>query len=142
MRSDEILKEVAKKLEASFVFDNWAGANISLDNITFPAIVYILPASGSLNINNGWIKDNQNAMIAFLNKTDFQTTGENNGSVVDDMKDLAKRFFVSLNKTGMFQEIGGLIQYRAVYDMLDVNVAGVTFEIELKEIVGICERKL
>lgn len=142
MRADITLQKVAKKIGASFVFDNWAGANVSLDNVSFPAVIYILPASGSFNLDKGWIKDNQNSMIAFLDKTNFQTTGEENGSVIDNMKDLAKKFFIELNKTNIYQSIGGILPYRVVYDTFDVNVAGITFEIPLKEVTGICEKNI
>ena len=36
--------------EVEYMFANWAQANVSLDNVRKPTIVYVLPPSGSIDI--------------------------------------------------------------------------------------------
>lgn len=136
MTAQEKLEAVAQGVGASFVFDNWTAVNNALDNISLPAVVYIMPADGEFTIKNGRVKDTENGMLAFLDKVDSFEDGDT--IVLDRMKVLALRFLSKLNETEEFESIEGVVKYKSVYDMLDVAVSGVMLNVSLKERVGKC----
>lgn len=136
------IKQVAESMEVTYVFDNWSVANIRLDKLPLPAIINVLPASGELNFNNGNIRDCPNALFAFIDKIPVDARGSEKDDTIERMKSLAMRFFVAINKSGMFQPIGGRLPYRTIYDKLDIAVTGVMFELRIEEVSGICERTL
>ena len=136
------LKQVAESLGVPFVFEDWTQANVEIDRILLPAVVYVLPASGELDFKNGNIRDNQNGMLAFLDKVELNGNGLDNDCVVDRMKSLAMRFIVKLNETGNFEPLGGVMKYQVAYNKLNAVTSGIVFEVVLKEITGICERNL
>lgn len=142
MTVQDKLKQVAESLGVSFVFEDWTQANVEIDNKPLPAVVYVLPASGELDFKNGNIRDNQNGMLAFLDKVELNGNGQDNDSVVDRMKSLAMRFIVKLNETGYFEPLGGVMKYQVAYNKLNAVTSGIVFEVTLKEITGICERNL
>lgn len=138
MTAQEKLRAVAQGMGATFVFDNWTAVNNALDNVSLPAVVYILPADGEFAIKNGRVKDTENGMLAFLDKVESFEDGDT--TVLDAMKVLALRFLSRLNDIGEFESIEGVIKYKAVYDMLDVGVAGVMINVSLKEKLGKCSK--
>lgn len=142
MTVQDKLKQVAESLGVSFIFEDWTLANIEIDNQPLPAVVYVLPASGELDFKNGNIRDNQNGMLAFLDKVELDSNGQENDSVVDRMKSLAMNFIVKLNHAGYFEKLGGVMKYQVVYNKLNAVTSGIVFEVTLKEIAGICERNL
>lgn len=142
MTVQEKLQQVAELLGVSFVFEDWTLANVEIDNKPLPAVVYVLPASGELNFKNGNIRDNQNGMLAFLDKTSLDSNGQDNDCVVDRMKSLAMRYIVKLNETGYFEPLGGVMKYQVAYNKLNAVTSGIVFEVALKEVIGICERNL
>lgn len=142
MTVQDKLKQVAESLGVSFVFEDWTLANVEIDGTPLPAIVYVLPASGELNFKNGNIRDNQNGMLAFLDKVELNGNGQDNDCVVDRMKSLAVRFISKLNQTGYFESLGGVLKYQVAYNKLNAVTSGIVFEITLKEKTGICERNL
>ncbi|WP_288207011.1 hypothetical protein [uncultured Parabacteroides sp.] len=142
MTVQDKLKQVAESLGVPFVFEDWTQANVEIDRILLPAVVYVLPASGELDFKNGNIRDNQNGMLAFLDKVELNGNGLDNDCVVDRMKSLAMRFIVKLNETGNFEPLGGVMKYQVAYNKLNAVTSGIVFEVVLKEITGICERNL
>lgn len=142
MTVQDKLQQVAESLGVSFVFEDWTLANVEIDNKPLPAIVYVLPASGELDFKNGNIRDNQNGMLAFLDKVALDSNGQDNDCIVDRMKSLAMRYIVKLNDTGYFDKLGGIMKYQVVYNKLNANTSGIMFEVTLKEITGMCERNL
>ena len=142
MTVQDKLKQVAESLGVPFVFADWTLANVEIDRTPLPAVVYVLPASGELDFKNGNIRDNQNGMLAFLDKVELNGNGQDNDCVVDRMKSLAMRFIVKLNETGYFEPLGGVMKYQVAYNKLNAVTSGIVFEVTLKEITGICERNL
>lgn len=142
MTVQDKLKQVAESFGVSFVFEDWTQANVEIDGTPLPAVVYVLPASGELNFKNGNIRDNQNGMLAFLDKVELNGNGLDNDCVVDRMKSLAMNFIVKLNQTGYFEPLGGVLKYQVAYNKLNAVTSGIVFEVTLKEITGICERNL
>lgn len=49
-------------------FDNWQTANIRLDKIKLPAVLNLLPVSGTFNLGRQQLRDCPNCMMAFMDK--------------------------------------------------------------------------
>lgn len=123
---------------ADYRFLNWAQANVALDGIKRPTIVYILPASGSLFHRFNQTTDRPQTQIAFLCNTRFDFRTRENDKLMVAMKYLAAKFVREVNKSGLFEPIPDKteIPYQAVYDMLDQNVTGVIITLNLREVTG------
>ena len=48
----------------SYLFDNWQTANIRLDKIKLPAVLNLLPVSGTFNLGRQQLRDCPNCMMA------------------------------------------------------------------------------
>lgn len=123
--------------DVEYQFMNWAQANVRLDKVSRPTIVYVLPPSGTLTFSWKDVKDSPNSQIAFLCHTKFDFNGQENDGIIEEMKRLCIRFVRKLNESGLFDEIDYPIMYRVLYDYLDANVTGIVIEPTLKEVDGI-----
>ncbi len=123
--------------DVEYLFDNWAQANVHLDKIKQPTIVYVLPPSGSLTFSWRDVKDSPTSMLAFVCHTKFDFKGKENDGIIEAMKRLCIRFVRKFNESGLFEPIEGSLPYRVLYDHLDANVTGITIEPILKEVDGI-----
>ncbi len=123
--------------DVEYRFMNWAQANVELDRIDKPTVVYVLPASGYLNVAWNQIKDRPDSFIAFVSSTEYDFDGEANDNIIEAMKRLAIRFIKSLNESGLFEQIENELPYSVLYDHLDQNVTGVVIQPVLKEIDGV-----
>lgn len=132
------IASVAAKIEGvTYLYDNWATANIRLDHLELPAIINLLPVSGRFNISRTTLRDCPDCMIAFADKTRFDFDGVENDEVIERCKDLAVRFIRELNKSGLFEWISTDVPYSVFYDKLDVNITGIVVELNLKEVKGV-----
>lgn len=127
----------------TYIFDNWATANVRLDKLPLPAVINVLPVSGAFNVTARKMRDFPNCMLAFLDKTDLDFDGKENDVVLERCKNLAMEFILTANASGLFEPIEGDVSYSVVYDKMDVNVTGVVIELQLKEKKGInlCHNK-
>lgn len=123
--------------DVAYQFMNWAQANVELDKVDKPSVIYILPPSGDLNFHWAQVKDRPDAQIAFVAPTDFDFEGAANDDIIEQMKRLCIRFVKELNESGLFEKIEGVLKYRVLYDYLDRNVTGIVIEPKLKEEEGI-----
>lgn len=123
--------------DVEYQFMNWAQANVRLDKVSKPTIVYVLPPSGTLSFSWKDVKDSPNSQIAFICNTKFDFNGQENDGIIEAMKRLCIRFIRKLNESGLFEPIDGAISYRVLYDYLDSNVTGVVIEPTLEEISGV-----
>jgi hypothetical protein len=124
----------------SYEFNDWSRANVKLDMKVLPTCLYLLPVSGLLYNHNGNFRDYPNALIAFLDKADFDFEGGENESTIERMKQYARKFIIAVNNSGMFSPLLENVPYSVVYDKLDVNVTGVVIQVQLKELQGTCVR--
>ena len=139
MRVDEKIKQIVETIDGlSYEFNDWTRANVTLDMKALPTCLYLLPVSGTLLNKNGNFRDYPNALIAFLDKAEFDFDGEDNEPTVERMKEYAKSFIVAVNNSGKFTPIPENTPYSVVYDKLDVNVTGVVIQVQLKELQGKC----
>ena len=123
--------------DVAYQFMNWAQANVELDRVDKPSVIYILPPAGELEFGWAQVKDRPDAQIAFVAPTDFDFDGEENDDIIEQMKRLCIRFVKTLNESGLFEQIEGKQPYRVLYDYLDRNVTGIVIEPKLKEEEGI-----
>lgn len=133
------VRKVAESLGEgiSYGFYNWAQANVEIDKVAGPVIIYVLPASGSLNFTWREVLDRPNTQLAFVAPADFDFDGSKNDGIIEAMKRLCIRFIKALNDSGYFEEIEGEQHYQVLYDHLDKNVTGIVIEPVLKEIAGV-----
>ena len=77
------IASVAEKLkDITYLFDNWATANVRLDKMPLPAMINLLPVSGKFVISRTQLKDCPNCMIAFADKTEFDFDGKENDTII------------------------------------------------------------
>ena len=131
------IASVAEKLEGvTYLFDNWATANVRLDKMPLPAIINLLPISGKFVISRTQLRDSPNCMIAFADKTKFDFDGVENEEVIERCKGHAVQFIRELNRSELFEWVSDEVPYSVFYDKLDVNVTGIVIELKLKEVQG------
>lgn len=123
--------------DVEYRFMNWAQANVELDHIEKPTIVYVLPPSGTLTFKWNEVKDAPNTQIAFVCVTNFDFDGSENDGIIEEMKRLAIRFVKALNKSELFETIDGDVLYQVLYDHLDQNVTGIVLTLTLEEVKGV-----
>lgn len=136
MTVEEKIKSVVDQMGINYIFENWTTANVVLDSSTFPVMLNVLPVSGKFNVGKTQLKDCPNCMLAFLDKIELDANGIENDAVIERMKSLAKDFIKRMNSSGLFDYLEGEIPYSVVYDKLDVNVAGIVIELQIKETSG------
>lgn len=124
-----------------YLFCNWTQANVEIERIEKPTIVYVLPPSGTLDFSWNEVKDRPESQIAFLCSTEFDFNGIENDNIIEQMKRLCIRFIRTLNNSSLFEPIEGALPYKVLYDHLDHNVTGIVITPTLEELEGvsICE---
>ena len=121
----------------AYFYCNWAQANVDLDKVDYPTILYVLPTSGTLDFSWNQVRDTPNSQIAFVCPTDFDFDAEENEDIIERMKRLCIKFIRAVNDSGMFEQIEDRIPYRVLYDHLDQNVTGIVIEPTLEEVEGV-----
>ena len=87
------IRETLKQLAAdtlpdyTYLFEDWDTADTKLEKLNYPAIVCIIPASGTTEIRNGRVYDTVNVALAYLDTVPRGAEGEDNGECIDRMKD-------------------------------------------------------
>lgn len=133
------VRKVAESMgeDVEYLFMNWSQANVAMDAITKPSVVYVLPPSGKLDFSYARVKDYPETQIGFLAPTDFDFDGTENDNIIEQMKRLAIKFVKALNASKGFELIEGKQPYQVVYDFLDQNVTGIVLNLPLEEVDGI-----
>ena len=143
MTVEQKVKSVAETIEGlTYVFENWTKADIRMDRLPLPAMVNLLPVSGSFKLKNNQFKDQPNCMFAFFDKSLRDSTGTEYDTVVDRCKSLAIEFIARLNESALFEPIEGEINYSVSLDKLSTSVSGIIVSVQLKEVIGVCVSNL
>ncbi|MEG0889752.1 MAG: hypothetical protein RSH25_14910 [Bacteroides sp.] len=143
MTVEQKVKSVAETIEGlTYVFENWTKADIRIERLPLPAMVNLLPVSGSFKLKNNQFKDQPNCMFAFFDKSERDSNGLEHGTVVDRCKSLAMEFIVRLNESGLFEPIEDEISYSVSLDKLSTYVSGIIVSLQLKEVKGVCVSNL
>lgn len=138
---EKTLKETAKNVLPSFswVFDSWLDADSQLDRIkSFPAIVAILPTSGSTEVRNGKVYDRENIAVAFIDLAKRDSDGEESAEVYNRMKVAGARFIHSLIKSRAFEGLEGENTYETIYERGSSVFTGVVYSLRIKQTIGDC----
>lgn len=133
----KIRKIAALIQDADYMFADFAQANVELDKIAKPTILYVLPASGKINLRRDVIRDKPETQIWFLCPSDFDFDGIENDCRIEAMKRLAYEFIYKLNESGYFRELEGDIPYQVAYDAFDINLTGICIMPVLVEVDGL-----
>lgn len=143
MTVEQKVKSVAETMEGlTYVFENWTKADIRIERLPLPAMVNLLPVSGSFKLKNNQFKDQPNCMFAFFDKSERDSNGSEYDTVVDRCKALAMEFIAKLNNSGLFEPIEGEIGYSVSLDKLSTSVSGIIVSVQLKELKGVCASNL
>lgn len=134
-------KQVALDLGAKYIYDEWGRINLHADKLAIGDVVVVetLPTNGQIDTRFAPIvKTSRTAIFAFLKHCDLDFEGVEVGEIIDDMLDVAKEYIIRLDATRQYEPIEGLMDYNAVIDFLDANMAGVRVTLTLKELEGGC----
>lgn len=134
-------KQVALDLGAKYLYDEWGRINLHADKLKIGDVVVVetLPTNGQIDTRFApVVRTSRTAIFAFLKHCDLDFKGVEVGAIIDEMLDLAKRYIVRLDATRAYEPIEGLMDYNAVIDFLDANMAGVRVTLTLKELEGVC----
>lgn len=134
-------KQVALDLGAKYLYDEWGRINLHADQLKIGDVVVVetLPTNGQIDTRFvPVVRTSRTAIFAFLKHCDLDFDGAEVGTIIDEMLDLAKHYIVMLDATRRYEPIEGLMDYNAVIDFLDANMAGVRVTLTLKELEGEC----
>lgn len=134
-------KQVALDLGAKYLYDEWGRINLHADKLKIGDVVVVetLPTNGQIDTRFApVVRTSRTAIFAFLKHCDLDFKGAEVGEIIDEMLDLAKRYIVRLDAARAYEPIEGLMDYNAVIDFLDANMAGVRVTLTLKELEGEC----
>lgn len=140
MSIEDKIREVAENgwPGYGFVLEDWNGVDRAVDKTELPAIICFLVESGELDFTNGYCKDSENVILAFIDKVPRDADGDDNKTAFERMKATMKRFIAALMATHYFAPITERIVYNSLYEVLASNVTGVWCSLTLKEAKGIC----
>lgn len=134
-------KQVALDMGCKYLYDEWGRINLHADKLKIGDVVVVetLPTNGQIDTRFvPVVKTSRTAIFAFLKHCDLDFKGTEVGEIIEEMLDLAKSYIVRLDATRQFEPIEGLMDYNAVIDFLDANMAGVRVTLTLKELEGGC----
>ncbi|PNP96411.1 hypothetical protein BFS16_00565 [Hoylesella timonensis] len=131
------VRAVVRMIEGvNYIYNDWTKANIDLDKVPTPCVVFIQPSSGNFDVHNGKARDMPDCAIAFLDRTVHDDDAVSEDCVVERMKRLALRFIDAVNKSGYFEPIHGNVKYQVPIDTTDSINSGIIIEPVLKETTG------
>ena len=130
---------VAERMgKLTYVFEDLTGANVRLDNEQLPAMVNVLPVSGTIRVTATQIRHYPNCALWFVDKVKLDADGDDIQKVVERCMDYAYEFILWLNWSKMFEPIENTeVKMTVITSDFDSNVAGVMIELQLKEKNGL-----
>lgn len=135
---EQIIREAAAKMDGyTYIYETWEDADTKLERLSYPAIVCVMPTSGTTTIRNGRVYDMEYVSLAFLDSVPRNAEGEDNGEVINTMKLAGAKFFSLLNKTGELEQVTDL-PYEVVCEQLSSIVSGVIFQPAISQRIGYC----
>ena len=139
MTVEQKIRSIVDDMEGvSYVFDDWSRVNLKMDKLKLPAVINILPPSGTLEYSKGVFKDAPNCAIGFADIAQLDFDGAENDATIDRCKSMAMEFIARVNNSKFFEPLQDLIHYSVFYNKLNRNITGIIIELSLKENVGVC----
>ncbi|WP_321479761.1 hypothetical protein [uncultured Bacteroides sp.] len=140
---EQKIKSVADKMPSfTYVYEDWTRADVRLERLSLPAIINLLPVSGSLSLKKDQFRDAPNCMLVFVDKVQRDANGSDNEEVFERMKFAAMEFVTRLNQSGLFDPIEGDIPYSVILERLSPVLTGISVSFKLKEVTGVCTSKV
>ncbi len=136
----ETLKQIAGETfpEWTYLFEDWETADTKLEKLSYPAIVCIIPASGTTEIRNGKVYDTVNVALAFLDTVPRGAEGEDNGEAIDRMKVAGAKMIRAINASHQFEPLEGQQYYETIIERFSTIVSGVMYSLQLTQSIGGC----
>ena len=134
-------QQVALDMGCRYIYDEWGRINLHADKVRKGEILIAetLPTNGVIDTQfMPIVKTSKTQIFAFLKHCDLDFEGAQVGAIIDEMLDIAKEYVVRLDGFGVYEPLATSIDYNAVIDFLDANMAGVRLTLELKELKGEC----
>ncbi|MCL1933493.1 MAG: hypothetical protein FWF53_06770 [Candidatus Azobacteroides sp.] len=136
MKINEAFEKITSEMGLTYIFDDIARINLRADNApSYPALLRQFPEIWNEDENyKTHYRIYRNLLLFFVDKCplDFSTP-KDAAPIADNMMDLWFRFRGRLVALGFNPEqVGGI----DVVDKLDVNLAGISVNIRLKEIIA------
>jgi hypothetical protein len=123
----------------TYLFEDWDTADTKLEKLSYPAIVCIIPASGTTEIRNGRVYDTVNVALAYLDTVPRGAEGDDNGECIDRMKMAGARMIRAINQSHQFEQLEGQQYYETIIERLSTIVSGVMYSLQLTQSIGGCE---
>mgnify|MGYP000031363420 CR=1 FL=1 len=124
------IRETLKQLAAdtlpdyTYLFEDWDTADTKLEKLNYPAIVCIIPASGTTEIRNGRVYDTVNVALAYLDTVPRGAEGEDNGECIDRMKVAGARMIRRHQPVAPVRTAGGAAVLRDNHRALEHDRVG------------------
>lgn len=134
-------KQVARDMGCKYIYDEWGRVNLHADRLKMgdTVVVETLPTNGQIDTTHTpLVRTSRTAIFAFLRHCDLDFEGAEVGRIIDEMLDVAKLYVTRLDATGAFEPLPTTLDWSAVVDFLDANMAGVRVTLTLKEVAGGC----
>lgn len=122
----------------TYLFEDWNTADTKLEKLSYPAIVCVIPASGTTEVRNGKVYDTVNIALAFLDTVPRGAEGEDNGEAIDRMKVAGARMIKAINASRKFEPLEGQQYYETIIERFSTIVSGVMYSLQLKQSIGDC----
>lgn len=133
MKINETFDRITKEMGVTYIFDDISRINVKADNAeSYPAILRQFPEQWNEDTNfKAYYRVYWNLLLFFVDKCPFDfDTPKDIAPIVDNMLLLWVDFRKKLVEYGFNPEqVGGI----EVVDKLDVNVAGISVNIRLRE---------
>lgn len=137
------IKRAANVAGLEYYFEDWQRANLALDkDAKFPVLVDVLPAGGVLEFEAGQVRDCPFRLFAILAPTNLDFISGTNAVILNDCKKRAAIFIRELNNGRVVRVLTKRVKYSTIYDKLDRNLTGISFEVQTEPIYGVCEEDL
>lgn len=136
-----ITQQIALELGAVYMYDTWERINIRADKLKIGDVLVgeLLPTGGMIDTSFApVVREQRNTSIVFMTHCDLDFEGASVGQIIDDMLALAKRYLVRLDASMVFEPVGNDVEWQALKDKLDANMAGVALSLTLKDNQGEC----
>lgn len=151
----EKLKQIVDSVGGlAFLYDDWNRVDKRADMLyrsgevvpgedkqaegVLPACFVILPAAGQFDTRAANFRDAPELQVCFCIDADKDFDGLQNESLIEQMKEYARRFICAYNNSGLFEPLPEIIQYRPLYDILQANLTGIYLNIQAFELQGEC----
>ena len=131
------IKKIVEDLGLSFIYNAEEDINDLIDKTQLPVCVLMLARKGGLEQDSAGIRDKHEALLLFLDKTDFDVDTDENTEIIYTMRDYAFECLKKIQRGNDFRQVGDM-SLRYFYDYFDVNVTGVGLSITLLELKGRC----